>query len=405
MISSVLTGTAGAQTPTCNGLDATIVGTSGSDRIYGTDGNDVIVALGGVDIIRSGDGNDTICGGEGRDRVYSGRGADTILGEEGNDRILGQAGTDTIFGGPGRDTILGGGGNDSIAAGGGNDKRIEGGPGTDIINGGSGNDRCDVPAEDTIKRCEYNIDGVVLDGGGNNDNGGNADPDLVQLYATINDSIVANYGPNNTWIIDAWNYIDANGTVGVDQQFPGGYVQTSCQTTSFQTFTTCVAVSMNIGVNAMVADVIIHELAHVYERTTDLPGNRSALSIALLYLEETYPNSTCPAPELIADAMLYSAKPNAYLSYWQGCGGVPSAPTAADMTVINTALAGNDPAWFASTYANGAQAWSAIVASPDKYELAGALNEFFGGYCSTQHTNEVLFGYTTDNNPYADGGC
>ena len=77
----------------------------------------------------------------------------------------------------------------------------------------------------------------------------------------------------------------------------------------------------------------------------------------------------------------------------------------ADMTVINTALAGNDPAWFASTYANGAQAWSAIVASPDKYELAGALNEFFGGYCSTQHTNEVLFGYTTDNNPYADGGC
>ncbi len=411
LLATVLSAAASGQALTCDGKVATIVGTEGNDRIYGTDGDDVIVALGGIDIIRSFDGKDTICGGEGRDRIYAGRGADVIFGEGQNDRILGQAGADIISGGPGRDTLLGGGGNDDISAGGGNDKRIEGGPGADTLNGGSGNDRCAVEADDDGKRCELDLNGTPTDDGGGDSSGGGGsddppqDPDLAQLYSIIEGQILPNWGANNPWIVEAWNYIDANGTVAVDQTFPGGYVETTCRTTSFNSFTKCEALTMTIGKNAMTADVIIHELAHVYERTTDLPTNRSALAVALLYIEETYPDSSCPSAELIADAMLHLAKPDAYLPYWRNCAGVPATPSADDEAVLAAGLSGVDPAWFTATFANGAQAWSAIVASPDKYELAGGLADFFGGYCSTSHTNEVLFGYASDDNPYSDGGC
>lgn len=46
-----LSGTARAATPTCFGVPATIVGTSGNDVIYGSNGSDVITALGGADAV------------------------------------------------------------------------------------------------------------------------------------------------------------------------------------------------------------------------------------------------------------------------------------------------------------------------------------------------------------------
>ncbi|HSE82541.1 MAG TPA: hypothetical protein VLA87_12770, partial [Gaiellaceae bacterium] len=54
--------------PTCNGIAATIVGTSGDDRIVGTDGSDVIVARGGDDVVWARGDNDLVCGGGGNDR-------------------------------------------------------------------------------------------------------------------------------------------------------------------------------------------------------------------------------------------------------------------------------------------------------------------------------------------------
>src|SRR5687768_1860756 len=71
---------AGAATPTCSGMPATIVGTPGPDDITGTPGDDVIVGLGGDDTISGQGGNDTICGNDG---------ADSLIGEEGNDLLHG----------------------------------------------------------------------------------------------------------------------------------------------------------------------------------------------------------------------------------------------------------------------------------------------------------------------------
>jgi Ca2+-binding RTX toxin-like protein len=75
-----LSGTAQAATPTCFGVPATIVGTSGNDVIHGTNGNDVIAALGGADAVHGRGGNDLVCGGSGTDTLFDGFGKDSLDG-------------------------------------------------------------------------------------------------------------------------------------------------------------------------------------------------------------------------------------------------------------------------------------------------------------------------------------
>lgn len=108
---------AGEKVHRCNGLVATIVGTSGDDVIVGTSGDDVIVGLGGRDVIRGRGGNDTICGGRGPDSIYGGSGADLLFGNKGGD---------LLFGGRGHDTLVGNKGFDGLSAGGGTDQCVTG---------------------------------------------------------------------------------------------------------------------------------------------------------------------------------------------------------------------------------------------------------------------------------------
>lgn len=100
-----------AATPTCQGVPATIVGTSGPDTIVGTKGPDVIVAGPGDDVIDARAGDDLVCAGMGSDRVDGGFGSDRIYGQQ--DRLGSDAGGtfllgDVLSGGPGDDLIVGG---------------------------------------------------------------------------------------------------------------------------------------------------------------------------------------------------------------------------------------------------------------------------------------------------------
>lgn len=70
--------------PMCRGLEATIVGTVGDDRLTGTRGPDVIVGRGGNDNISGLGGDDVLCGGNGADDLYGGLGDDRMYG--GNDQ-------------------------------------------------------------------------------------------------------------------------------------------------------------------------------------------------------------------------------------------------------------------------------------------------------------------------------
>ena len=159
---------------TCNGLPATLVGTSGNDVLVGTDGKDVIVALGGNDTVDGLRGSDVICGGSGDDTLIGGRGHDVLVGDDGKDRLEGNRGRDDLYGGAGSDVLLGGkdpdrlwgnngadtlngnNGADELRGGKSNDT-IVGGNKADKIWGGDGDDYCD-SLDEVVSGCE---DGVT----------------------------------------------------------------------------------------------------------------------------------------------------------------------------------------------------------------------------------------------------
>jgi Ca2+-binding RTX toxin-like protein len=91
--------------PTCQGVPATIVGTT--HHINGTEGDDVIVVrITGNNYIRAGGGNDLVCGGDGHDFLYDGKGHDRFYGGAGED-FLEQESIERDFfdGGPGFDAV------------------------------------------------------------------------------------------------------------------------------------------------------------------------------------------------------------------------------------------------------------------------------------------------------------
>ena len=105
---------AAAETPSCFGREATIVGTNNDDTLRGTDAADVIVGgdghdeihgLGGSDLICGGSGSDSIFGGDDDDRLRGNNVGDDLHGGEGNDRLSGDRGGDTLEGGPGDDKL------------------------------------------------------------------------------------------------------------------------------------------------------------------------------------------------------------------------------------------------------------------------------------------------------------
>ena len=170
LIAVVPAATVSAQGGTCQGEPATIVGTTGDDRLVGTDGDDVIVALGGDDVISGRQGNDLICagwgadtitGGTGDDRIFAGPGSDHVTGGDGDDHLAGGPGRDTLIGNVGADTLAGGQRADSLQGGLGEDTlkggagpdRLVGGEGADALDGGAGRDTCAITTDPTV-RCE-----------------------------------------------------------------------------------------------------------------------------------------------------------------------------------------------------------------------------------------------------------
>jgi hemolysin type calcium-binding protein len=98
--------------PKCQGLQATLSGTTGKDTLKGTPVSDVILGLAGNDVVKALEGNDLVCAGSGKDRASGGKGKDRLYGEAGNDKLLGGPGNDRLVGGKGRDTCVGGPGKD-----------------------------------------------------------------------------------------------------------------------------------------------------------------------------------------------------------------------------------------------------------------------------------------------------
>ena len=156
--SGTITLTPPATVASCNGQQATMVGTDGVDILIGTVGADVIAGLGGDDfifglggndIVCGGDGDDFIRGGDGKDRIWGGNGEDVLRGGLGKDRLYGGKHDDMLKGGQDNDRLYGGKGSDVLVGGKGND-RHKCGSGEDIANGGRGD-------KDTQTNCEASL--------------------------------------------------------------------------------------------------------------------------------------------------------------------------------------------------------------------------------------------------------
>ena len=144
---------AGALVPTCDGQEATIVGTEGNDDLVGTDGPDVIVGLGGHDTIRGGEGDDVLCGDDGADQLFGGPDDDHLdpgaAGDRRPDQLrwsdarngitlgLGDGSSGTSVG-QGHDTFVLG--PDTVVVGTPFPDRIHGSPLDDLIRSGGGAD-------------------------------------------------------------------------------------------------------------------------------------------------------------------------------------------------------------------------------------------------------------------------
>ncbi|MEM9466851.1 MAG: S-layer homology domain-containing protein [Actinomycetota bacterium] len=232
---------------------------------------------------------------------------------------------------------------------------------------------------------------------------------MAELLWTYEQVIEPTYGDAYPWIDVAWDFIHAEGTVSV-ADLPGsvaGRVQTGCSY-SFSRLPSCSATSMVIDpVATDDVDVIVHELAHVFERTHGLAPDRDAQGHGQLYFEVTY-GERCDDEELHADAMARAAVPDSYPYYWRNtCPDAPSDPGTADLAVVDDWVVGASPDWFVGRYDNGAELWAAIMAADvfNRYSLVTNLQNEFGGYCSVSNTVWVAFAGGTDDNPFADGGC
>jgi Ca2+-binding RTX toxin-like protein len=164
----VATPAATATAHTCQGLEATIVGTNGPDQLTGTELDDVVWLGKGKDSFDGAGGNDVICGGGGKDSLVGGVGDDKIFGEAGNDQIAGSAGNDLLNGGAGKDTMAGGTDNDRVRGGAGNDFFHED-LGDDKIYGGAGRDWLSYfayytePVGVTVDAAAHTVDGAGHD--------------------------------------------------------------------------------------------------------------------------------------------------------------------------------------------------------------------------------------------------
>ncbi len=146
---------------TCNGLPATLVGTSGDDNLEGTSADDVILGLNGHDVIAAREGEDSVCAGMGDDIVAAGDGEDWVEAQQGDDMVHGGDGADELFGNSGDDQLSGAFGDDIIDCG----------SGTDYADGGDDSDEV-LEADIISANCEESAPDVE-----NGPPGGGVPPD------------------------------------------------------------------------------------------------------------------------------------------------------------------------------------------------------------------------------------
>lgn len=178
----ILIGGAGNDDIYMDGLDISVEGGAGIDRLFvqASLAVEIDMEATGFEIVYGNRGDDIFHGSQQNDKIYGGDGDDLLIGNGGDDRLFGEAGDDVLIGRQNGDSLSGGAGDDLLYMDG-LDVAIDGGTGTDTLNvqaalpvdidmaassieiayGNNGDDRFDASGmTDT---------GVVINGGGGDD--------------------------------------------------------------------------------------------------------------------------------------------------------------------------------------------------------------------------------------------
>ncbi len=260
---------------------------------------------------------------------------------------------------------------------------------------------------------------------------------LDRLRRFIATDVVEAHESSHPWLRTTWDYMESGFDLRVNYSLNGGIVLSGC---SYEDgLKKCRAEAMEIGprsVNNL--ELLLHEMAHVFTLTNGLLDEPAPLAAAHLYiysLEDTAePTGFCLPSELLADILQLSVvgvsadqgTSDTIAGYWGYCNGDYDAGqadplTEEALTVVNSALSGQMPQWFADTYhdsdgnADLEQLWSDIKSIPrkERFILAYSLRDQFGGYCGNPQVAAVLdiessSERVSDNeikNPWRDGGC
>ena len=263
--------------------------------------------------------------------------------------------------------------------------------------------------------------------------------DLDRLRRFIATDVVEAHESSHPWLRTTWEYMKSGFELKVSSSSRGGgSVEDGC---SYEDgLQKCRAEVMKIGVQSVNSlGVLLHEMAHVFTLTNGLLDEPAPLAAAHLYfygLDIAEPLGFCRPGELLADILQLSVvgvgadqgSGGSFAGYWALCNGDYEAGqadplTKEALTVVNSALSGQMPQWFADTYhdSNGnvdlEQLWSDIKSIPrgpgGRFLLAFSLREQFGGYCGNSQVAGVLdiassSERVSDNeirNPWRDGGC
>ena len=177
---------------------------------------------------------------------------------------------------------------------------------------------------------------------------------------------------------------------------------------------------------------IIHELAHVYTMSNQLPAHPAPIAVAWIYfdglsnyLEHPFWLTCYTGFELMADVMVMEMLgTDVTTDYWPKCTApteeaLASAETEA-LEVVRSMMAGEMPLWFADTYHDPEgnpeleRLWSDVKAisrwSPEdrragEPRVVYQLRNEFGGYCSHAAAVNGLPERSATRNPWRDGGC
>ena len=241
---------------------------------------------------------------------------------------------------------------------------------------------------------------------------GTPDEDPGQVHAFIENEVVTIHEDGFPWLRDTWDYITSQ---NVDVEFLEGSTSVVFHICNpFSYLTPCEA-QVQIGRNSpALIHTITHELGHVYTLSGNVTNEPGPLAIAHVYFWALDVQQTgCWSSELYADMLMilvHGDPAREQNTYWSHCTGTNDTLTEEALAVVESAVAGDIPSWFADTYHDTdgepdlERLW-ADVKDINRRAVVIQLRDAFGGYCDDGKAAMSAFGDGVTRNPWRDGGC